>query len=450
MKIVVCAKVIQNELNVFDAAALECALRLSDDVTVLTMGPPSAEEVLKRVTRLGAKAVLLTDPAFAGADTLATAYTLSCALKQITYDCILCGRQSTDGDTAQTGPCLTAMLGLPLLANVMELPKVGETVTAVTREGEQTEHLPLLMTVERICDLRFPSIRSKPSEVTVWNLKDISADPSKCGLAGSPTRVLQVFENHLGERKCSFIQMEELEPLVQKLLAQEHEAKQTPLSSCGLDSVYTIGNEVEAFARSIARRVVCLPKDSAEQIARLVREKQIKVLLWNADLWGRRTAPMVAAMLETGLCADVVQLETDGKKLYMYRPARGGDVTAKIECRTEPVMATLRTVESASDILVSGGRGMAGSMDKLREFAKSFGAELGASRALVDMGLMPYAAQIGLTGRSVSPKVYIAVGISGAVQHTCAIENTGTIIAINPDRNARIFQYADYGIATAF
>lgn len=450
MKLIVCAKVIQNELNVFDAAALECALRLSDDVTMLTMGPPSAKTVLERVTRLGVKAILLTDPAFAGADTLATAYTLSCALKKLSYDCILCGRQATDGDTAQTGPCLAAKLGLPLLANVMELPTMGKTVSAVTREGKQRAHLPLLMTMERICDLRFPSIRSKTSEVVVWHLEDIAANPDKCGLAGSPTRVLRVFENHLGERKCRFIQMEELLPLVQKLVMQEHKLSKPVPSPVRLDCVYTVGRGVKAFAQSVAWKVVCLSPDSAEQIARVVREKQIRFLLWNGDLWSKKTAPMVAAMLETGLCADCIQLETDGKKLYMYRPAREGTVTAKIECRTEPVMATLRTVESGSDILVAGGRGAARSMEKLRQLAKSLKAEIGSSRALVDMGLMPYPAQIGLTGRSVSPRVYIAVGISGAVQHTCAIENAGAIIAINPDRNARIFQYADYGILAAF
>ena len=84
--------------------------------------------------------------------------------------------------------------------------------------------------------------------------------------------------------------------------------------------------------------------------------------------------------------------------------------------------------------------------DKLNELALKLNAQLGASRGLVDMGGAPYEHQIGLTGKTVSPKVYIAVGISGAIHHTVAIEGAGTIIAINPDKDARIFEYADYGI----
>ena len=82
----------------------------------------------------------------------------------------------------------------------------------------------------------------------------------------------------------------------------------------------------------------------------------------------------------------------------------------------------------------------------MAEYAKSRGYALAASRAAFDSGDMPYSAQVGLTGKTVSPKVYIAVGISGAVHHTCAIENAGTVIVVNPDKSARIFDYADYGI----
>ena len=90
------------------------------------------------------------------------------------------------------------------------------------------------------------------------------------------------------------------------------------------------------------------------------------------------------------------------------------------------------------------------SMDKAKALAESLGAELCGSRGAVDMGLVPYEGQVGLTGRSVSPDIYIAIGISGAVHHTVAIEGAGKIIAINPDRNARIFEYADYGIVDKF
>lgn len=163
-----------------------------------------------------------------------------------------------------------------------------------------------------------------------------------------------------------------------------------------------------------------------------------------------RCTPFTAALLETGLCADCTALETDGNRLFMYRPAKSGSITAKIECRTNPQMATVRTVSDSSDIIVSGGKGVKDCYDKFLEFAADLNAEIGASRGLVDMGIAPYSQQIGLTGKAVSPKIYIAVGIFGAVHHTCAIENAGTIIVINPDKNAPIFEYADYGIIDKF
>ena len=113
-------------------------------------------------------------------------------------------------------------------------------------------------------------------------------------------------------------------------------------------------------------------------------------------------------------------------------------------------MATVRTKSDSSDIILSGGKGVADSVDKLYELAEKLGAEIGASRGLVDMNRMPYDKQIGLTGKTVSPKIYIAVGISGAIHHTCAVEGSTTVIAINPDKDARIFDYADYGIVERF
>ena len=139
-------------------------------------------------------------------------------------------------------------------------------------------------------------------------------------------------------------------------------------------------------------------------------------------------------------------LEPDGENLIMYRPAQGGNITAKIKYVTTPQMATVRTGAKSSDIIVSDRKGVANSMEKFRELADKLGAQLGASRGLGDRNKASYDMQIGLTGKTVSPKIYIAISISGAIHHTCAIEESTTIIAINPDKNARIFEYADYGI----
>ena len=446
MKIIVCVKVVKGEINPFDESALECALKLSDDVTVVSMGPKSCEDVLKPLTRLGAKVVLLSDSLFAGSDTLATSYILSEAISKMEYDLLLCGRQSIDGDTAQVGPMLSQMLGCTLITNALEVSVENDCVSAKTRMGDEVAKLPAVVTLERGYILRFPSIFSKVGEVEVLDNSVLGCDASRCGLSGSPTKVLQSFENERGKRKCKFITMDELLPLVEELKKQEDAKPDSTYNGQKLKTVWAIGEKVAQKAREIAEEVVVIEELSPDKIAKKAVEEKPEVILWNADLWGRKNAPVVAAMLQTGLCADCTHLETDGETLFMYRPAQGGNITAKIKCTTKPQMATVRTKSESSDVIVSGGKGVKDSLDKLYALADKLGAQLGASRGLVDMDGAPYENQIGLTGKTVSPKVYIAVGISGAIHHTVAVEGARTIIAINPDKDARMFEYSDYGI----
>ncbi len=450
MKIVVCAKVCDGEINIFDKSAIESALQLSEDVTVVSMGPKSTENILCELTRLGVKVVWLCDSKFAGADTISTAYILSQAIKKLDYDLIICGRQTTDGDTAQTAPMLSVKLNLPIITNVLEILSVDSMIKCRTRAGEEIENLPAIISVERINALRFPRMRSKTQPICEWNAEDIEADVSKCGLSGSPTRVVKSFENKKGKRKCTFITKDELLPLVDKLVKAERAQIEETDCDIKFDEVWAVGEIVAKEAKKIAKTVTLIKETDPVKIAQMAQEKKPKVILWNADLWGRKNAPIAAVHLNTGLCADCVKLETDGETLFMYRPARSGNIIAKIVCTTNPQMATVRCVSKASDIIVSAGRGVVNELERVRTFASEIGAEFCASRAVVDAGEMPIEAQIGLTGKSVSPKIYIAVGISGAVHHTCAIENAGTVIAINPDRDARIFEYADYGILDKF
>ena len=305
MKIIVCVKVIKGEINPFDESALECALKLSDDVTVVSMGPKSCENVLKPLTRLGAKVVLISDGVFAGSDTLATSYILSTAIKKMEYDLVLCGRQSIDGDTAQVGPMLSQMLGTSLITNALEV-EVDNKVTAKTRLCDEVAGLPALVTMERGYVLRFPSIFSKIGEVEIIDNSTLGCDISKCGLAGSPTKVLQSFENERGRRKCKFITMDELLPLVEELKKQNDVKDENTYSGVKLKSVWTIGEKVLEKAREIAEEVVGIDEISPEEIAKKATEEKPDVILWNADLWGRKNAPVVAAMLKTGLCADWV------------------------------------------------------------------------------------------------------------------------------------------------
>lgn len=450
MKILVCVKVVNGELNPFDACALEEALRLGGEVSVLSMCPPSASEVLRPLTRLGVKNVyLLSDAVYAGSDTLATSYILSLAAQKIGFDLILCGRQTIDGDTAQVGPCLATKLGIGLITNVLKLSVEGECVSCETRMGNESAKLPALLTVERINTLRFPSIFSRLGEVTLWSNADLEADPSKCGLHGSPTKVLKVFEAPAAERECKFISPKELRSVVEESLKKDVSETQTAESEVKLPYVLAIGEAVAEKARLIAERVKVIEASEPHEIAKIIKEENADVVLFNADLWGRRNAPIVAALLETGLCADCTHLETDGKRLFMFRPAKSGSVIAKIECATSPQMATVRCDKVSEELIIAGGRGIGDHMDEFGTLVEALGGARAASRALVDMNLAPYSHQIGLTGRNASAKVYVAVGISGAVQHTCALDAVGTVIAINPDKDARIFGYADYGIVAS-
>lgn len=446
MRILVCVKVIKGEINPFDESALECALTMSSDVTVISMGPVSSEPVLEKLTRLGAKVLLISDGIFAGSDTLATSYILSKQIEKMDYDLILCGRQSIDGDTAQVGPMLSAKLGIPLITNAISIDCRDNEICASTRLGDERVSMPCLVTLERSFVLRFPSIFSKPGEVSIITNNELCCDENKCGLKGSPTRVLEAFEGERGKRQCKFISKNELIPLVEELMKLERCQEKQSTDGAKLKSVWAVGEEVLDKAKEIAEEVILIEKSTPEEIAKKAIKEKPDVILWNADLWGRKNAPIVAALLDTGLCADCTMLEADGENLIMYRPAQGGNITAKIKCLTKPQMATVRTKSESSDIIVSGGKGVADNIEKLEELAQALNAELGASRGLVDMNKVTYDRQIGLTGKTVSPKIYIAVGISGAIHHTCAIEGADTVIAINPDKDARIFEYADYGI----
>lgn len=196
-------------INPFDTYALEEGLRIKDKtggkVTVMSMGIPSVAELLKDTVALGAdETVLLSDRAFAGADSLATSYALSMGVRKIgQYDLIICGKQATDGDTAQVGPSLAEKLGIPHTTYVRKIEEMGDgfiRCQRLTDDGYEVIEmsLPALITVvKEINEPRLPSIkgmmRAKKTQPTVWTADDISADKSLCGLKGSPTQVVKTF-----------------------------------------------------------------------------------------------------------------------------------------------------------------------------------------------------------------------------------------------------------------
>ncbi len=301
-------------------------------------------------------------------------------------------------------------------------------------------------------------------------------------------------EQHAGEMKsCSFELLGEGRKLADKLGQEltavlpgsqvEHLAKD--LFAHGADKVYLVDNE------SLASYMT---DPYATAVAAVVAKYKPAIVLYGATTTGRDLAPRIAARIQTGLTADCTGLDIDPETglLLQTRPAFGGNIMATIKCpRHRPQMSTVRPkvmkkpepdysrqgelikvpveinpksikakilevikeakttgdIEEA-EIIVAGGWGMgdAANFKMLEDLANALGGAVGASRAAVDAGWLSHSCQVGQTGKTVCPKVYIACGISGAVQHLVGMQTSDLIIAINKDPDAPIFNVANYGI----
>ncbi len=240
-----------------------------------------------------------------------------------------------------------------------------------------------------------------------------------------------------------------------------------------------------------------LSEQYAQAVSQIVLDRKPHIVLYGATTIGRDLAPRLASRLKTGLTADCTKLEIqpvkdEEKEFCMTRPAFGGNLMATIVCpNNRPQMSTVRpgvmqkmerdasrkgivtmfepkfdtskfkvkvveTIKadkeiadiSEAKILVSGGRGVHDKegFDKLQALADVLGGQVASSRAMVDNGVMPHECQVGQTGKTVRPNLYMACGISGAIQHLAGMEESDFIIAINKDKFAPIFSVADLGI----
>jgi electron transfer flavoprotein alpha subunit len=232
-----------------------------------------------------------------------------------------------------------------------------------------------------------------------------------------------------------------------------------------------------------------LPQPRVDVLARLVRDRGFDTVLFGASVLTADVAAGLAARLEGGLNWDLVDLALDGGDLVGRRPALQDSVHVDCGWAAEPRIALVRagTFEPApvggspaveeiavavedwsraatlvdqelavgegpsieeAEIIVAGGRGLGGpeNFGLVEELAAALGGAVGATRAVVDAGWYPYSTQVGQTGKSVSPKLYVACGISGAIQHKVGMQSSGTIVAINKDKNAPIFDFCDLGV----
>lgn len=232
-----------------------------------------------------------------------------------------------------------------------------------------------------------------------------------------------------------------------------------------------------------------LPQPRVDVLARLVREQGFENVFFGASVLTADVAAALAARLEAGLNWDMTDVALRDGRLVGTRPALGDTIHVDVGWRGEPRVALFRTgaFEAATDggraevervaveveewsakavmleraheertgpsiedadVIVAGGRGLgkAENFALLEALAQALGGAVAATRAVVDAGWYPYSAQVGQTGRNVSPKLYLACGISGAIQHKVGMQSSGTIVAINKDTNAPIFEYADFAV----
>ena len=561
---------VPSEVNPFDLLGLVRAVELKnspdDEVVVISMGPPGAAEGLTNCVALGAdRAVLISDRALAGSDTLATSRALSLALNKEQPDLIICGRNSADGDTGQVGPETAELMGLPHISHVRKLDlsddRKSVIVERITDEGLQTMQcdLPVLVCVtEGVAPELYPDKermeRAEGISAEEVTASDLSSDMTLFGAEGSPTWVDEirlVEPNRLGvllegatpedaakqvadsvrqrlaelaadsgatpepvalprypdgKEKCIWVVAQTtsqgLAHVTHEILGKARELTQHTKSEVVAVLIAPQNDEtVAALASQGADRVLVLDNSGVgpvcgmavgSSLAEAVGKENPYAVLFSATADGRDLASRLAARLELGLTGDAMDLEIDvGGRLVQLKPALGGNVIAPILSKTLPNLVTLRpgllsptapepgataTVEQlpvapiagpdvrllkeefqedqeglllANATVVMGvgmGVGSLENLTKVQEMARSVGATLATTRDVIHEGWLPQQLQVGISGRTIAPTVYLSVGIRGAFNHTVGLQRAGVIISINQNRRAVMFRSSDFGI----
>ena len=550
---------VELEMNAYCRRAVAEGVTLAAETggscTVVTLGPTSAEDVLREAIAWGADSGLhLCDPAFAGSDTLATARALAAAVRTSgPYDLVLLGRNSLDGETGQVGPEVAELLDLPFASGVRRLEDFGDRLRLELEHDDGTQDVEILLpavlsVAERLCDpcKVDPEGRAAVPAARMARVGAAELGPGPWGADGSPTVVGAVHPME-HDRACVVLEgpiAEQVEEAVRLLVARgalgsgdaapvsgapvEHFRSDTarPRRIAVLDepgrgevavelvaAAARLGDGAGALVQLLrptpegpgddgaapsapagTDAVIVLdgssvPEDVADAVTAYVREEAPWALLAPSTAFGREVAARAAAATGSGLVGDAVSLHVHDDALVAGKPAFAGALVADITCRTPTQMVTVRPgvlpiagdplagtelakpsalrhvgtrgrvrilgerrnddVETLAraQIVIGVGTGVApDEYEKLSPLAALLGAQLAATRKVTDKGWAPRARQVGITGRSIAPRLYIALALSGKFNHMVGVRAAGTILAVNGDPGAPVFEHCDVGI----
>ena len=550
-------------MNPFDQRALRVAFELrrpGETVTVLSLGPPTAREPLKEARALGADRVLLvSDPVFAGSDTLATARALAAAAKRVGHDVTLAGTWTTDSETGQVGPEVAALLEMPVVSGARLLRRdpegPGFEITVDTPSGwaQCRASAPLLVTVgEKIAKPLHatPEALDRVPQPAVETLtaSDLGILPAETGTAGSPTvvgsveevaptRTPQLFaDGTVADRVRAAMAAVTLLlgaprpgplPLPPAPASRRPEAEVLVLvtgstgdldpSSLGLvsevrralpgawPSAVWVGpppTEAATHRLDLAGTLAgyCATTVEMRPDSRIVARGFASALdtrpssaagLFLSDPFGREVGGQLAARRGLGLTGDAIAMRPDASLGIVWsKPSFGGRTIAKIHSTTRPSLATIRPgafeparesrrgegfgwttlpplrernavelqaegVETPDavdlerrEVVVAVGMGVGGpeGIDRLRPTLARWQAGLVGTRRAVDAGWVPRQRQLGLTGRSLAPRLGVLLGLSGSPNHLIGWKRARTLLAVNRDPDAPVFREVDVGI----
>lgn len=537
------------------AGAVDLASEHGGSVTVITLGPESAEEVLREAIAwatdrgVAASGVLVSDPAFAGSDTLATARALAATIRTLgPFDLVVLGRNSVDADTGQVPPELAELLDLPLLAGVRNWSITDRMLDARCEydDGwlEARVRLPAVVTTaERLTDpcKVDPAGRASVDPGTISRRSAADLGPGPWGSAASPTRVgapIEAVRTRDGERDATADLAAQVEravavliergaigaprrtleppvapgpvdldgPAVAAVVEPGREAAGRDLIVAAARLATRIGGYAAAVSfgaathgvghgwgrwgagRSVEVRNALTAEDAAAGLTAWAFDARPWAILAPSTCWGREVAGRTAVTLDAGLTGDAIALEVDPHdRLVAMKSAFGGAWTVPITCDSAVQMATVRagvldpassrpvfdeprvahigvaprrrvevlarTRDDDLDVLAGARRvvGIGRGVDPaeypdLEPLTEVLGAELAATRKVTDAGWLPRARQLGITGRSIAPDLHVAIGTSGRFNHAIGYARAATVLAIDIDESAPLFDGADIGI----